>query len=231
MTQHLIWTAGFLGHLLLLGVLVVRGRAQRFPFFTLLIFFYLLRSLAILLLLGHLAPPGLHLASLVFDITDLLLECAVLTQLVFAGLRPLDMLHRVLLPLLLLVSAALVVTHLVPVGRYYTRAAPLLLHYYLAVFMLEWGFVLLFLLHSLGLTWRSYVAAISFGFGVYSAALLFAGGYFSNGRELRDYIFFSYFRICVYLLVVLWWIVTLWLQDRYQDHHQDEYSDRIPAKT
>jgi hypothetical protein len=217
MTQHLIWTAGFLGHLLLLGVLIVRGRAQRFPFFTLLILFYLLRSLTILLLLGHLAPPGLHLASLVFDVTDLLLECAVLTQLVFAGLTPLDTLHRVLLPLLLVASAALVVTHLVPVSHYYTRAAPLLLHYYLAVFMLEWALVLFFLLRSLGLTWHSHVAAITFGFGVYSAALLFAGGYFSNGRELREYVFFSYFRIAIYLLVVLWWIVTLWRPDPSQE--------------
>jgi hypothetical protein len=227
MTQHLIWTAGFLGHLVLLGVLIVRGRAQRFPFFTLLILFYLLRSLTILLLLGHLAPPGVHLASLVFDVTDLLLECAVLTQLVLAGLGPLDRLHRILLPLLLVVSAALIVTHLVPVSHYYTRAAPLLLHYYLAVFMLEWSLVLFFLLRSLGLTWRSHVATITFGFGIYAAALLFAGGYFSNGRELREYIFFSYFRICIYLLVLLWWIVTLWRQDPSQDPSRNRNQDHL----
>jgi hypothetical protein len=214
MTQHLIWTAGFLGHLLLVGVLIVRGRAQRFPFFTLLILFYLLRSLAIALLLGHLAPPGLRLASLVFDVTDLLLELAVLTQLVFVGLRRLDTLHRFLLPLLLVVSAALVVTHLVPVSHYYIRALPLLLHYYIAIFVLEWCLVLVLLLRPLGLTWRSHVAAISFGFGGYAAALLFAGGYFSSGRRMSEYIFFSYFRISVYLLVVLWWIITLWQQDR-----------------
>jgi hypothetical protein len=230
MTQHLIWTAGFVEHLLLLGVLITRGRARQFPFFTLLILFYLLRSLTILLLLSHLTPPGLHFASLVIDVTDLLLECAVLAQLIFFGLRPLDALHRVLLPLLLLVSAALVVTHLVPVSRYYSRAAPLVLHFYLAIFMLEWCLVLLFLLRSLRLTWRSHVAAISIGFGAYSAVLLFAGGYFSNGREMREYVFFSYLRIGVYLLVVLWWIVTLWRHDPDQGPNQDRYSDRVPAK-
>jgi hypothetical protein len=218
MAQSFIWTAGFLEHLLLLGVLVTRGRARQFPFFTLLILFYVLRSLSILLLLRHLPAPAMHFASLVLDITGILLECAVLSHLVFLGLHSLGMLHRILLPLLLVVSAALVVTHLVPVSRYYTRAGPLLLHFYLAVFMLEWGIVLLMLLRSARLRWRTHVATITFGFAVYSATLLFAGGYFSNGRELRDYIFFSYLRIGIYLLVLLWWTVTLWLPDPYPEH-------------
>ncbi len=212
MTDHLIWTAGILGHVLLVAVLFVRGGARRFPCFTLLIVFDILRALALLLFLRHLAPQSLRVASFAFEVADLLLEFSVVTELVLTALWPLGRLRRVTLPLLLLVSGALIVTHLTPVSRYPGRAAPLLLHFFLGVLFLEWALVLASLLRPLGLRWRSEVAVISFGFGVYSAALLFAGGYFRVGRDLSDYIFFSYLRITVYLLVVLWWIIGLWIE-------------------
>ena len=47
MTNQIIWVAGLLGHLLLLGVLFARKRVSRFPWFTLLIGFYLLRSIGL----------------------------------------------------------------------------------------------------------------------------------------------------------------------------------------
>ncbi len=73
--------------------------------------------------------------------------------------------------------------------------------------------MLAFLLRPLRRSWRSHAAAISFGFGIYSAALLAGGGYFTTGREMSDYVFFSFFRISVYLLILLWWSVTLWLPE------------------
>lgn len=217
MTHHLIWAAGLLGHLLLLIVLLRGGRARRFPCFTLLIFFNILRSLALSLVLFRLAPPVLRVAITAFEISDLLLEFAVLIELVLHALQPLGRLRRVTLPLLLFASAAVIVTRLAPVSHYTGRAAPLLLHFFLGVLFLEWSIILAFLLRSLGLLWRSDVAAISFGYGLYSAVLLFAGGYFRVGRDMSDYIFFSYLRICVYLLVLLWWIVSLWSAGRISD--------------
>ena len=62
MTDHLIWAAGLLGHLLLLGVLFARKRVHRFPWFTLLIVLYLLRSIA---LATALLPAALLTAALV----------------------------------------------------------------------------------------------------------------------------------------------------------------------
>ena len=210
MTNHIIWTAGLVGHLLVVAALFARGRARRFPCFTLLIVFDILRALALALFVARLAPPALRVTSTSFEITDLLLEFAVLAELVLTALWPLGRLRRVTLPLLLLGSGALIVNHLAPVSHYIGRAAPLLLHFFLGVLFLEWSLVLVSLLRPLKLRWRSDVAAISFGFGVYSASLLFAGGYFRVGRGLSDYIFFSYLRIAVYLFVVLWWIVSLW---------------------
>jgi hypothetical protein len=212
MTDHLIWAAGLLGQLLLLGVLFARKRVHRFPWFTPLIVFYLLRSIALATVLRLAAHPVHPFTTIIIDLTDILLQCAVLAELTWIALKPIGPLRRVTLPLLLVASGVLIVMRLAP-SHHSVRAASLLIHFLLTVLMVEWSIMLAFLLRPLRLSWRSHVAAISFGFGVYSAALLAGGGYFTTGREMRDYIFFSFFRIFVYLFVVLWWALSLWLSE------------------
>ena len=208
MTNHLIWAAGLLGHLLLLAILFMRKRVARFPWFTLLIIFYVVRSVglvAALRLSGHPAP--------LFPSMDILLQCAVLAELSWNSLEPLGGIRRFTVPLLLVASGILIVMRLAPSGHASLRTILVLLHFLLSVLMVEWAIVLAFLLRPLRLSWRSHVAAISFGFGVYSAALLAGGGYFTTGREMRDYVFFSFFRIFVYLLILLFWSVSLWFAE------------------
>jgi hypothetical protein len=213
MTNHLIWAAGLFGHVLLLGVLFTRRRVARFPWFTLLIVFYFLRSVGLAATLHFSGHPAHRFAILILDITDVLLQCAVLAELTRIALRPLGGIRRFTLPLLLLGSGVLIVMRLAPAGYSSLRMDLVLLHFLLSVLMVEWAIVLAFLLRPLRLSWRTHVAALSFGFGVYSAALLVGGGYFTVGREMSDYVFFSFFRISVYLLVLLWWSLTLWLKE------------------
>jgi hypothetical protein len=213
MTNHLIWAAGLFGHVLLLGVLFTRRRVARFPWFTLLIVFYFLRSVGLAATLHFSGHPAHRFALLILDITDVLLQCAVLAELTWIALRPLGGVRRFTLPLLLLGSGVLIVMRLAPAGYSSLRMDLVLLHFLLSVLMVEWAIVLAFLLRPLRLSWRTHVAALSFGFGVYSAALLVGGGYFTIGREMSDYVFFSFFRISVYLLVLLWWALTLWLKE------------------
>jgi hypothetical protein len=213
MINHLIWAAGLLGHLLLLGVLFKRRRVGRFPWFTLLIIFYVVRSVglvAALRLSGHPAP---QFPSMIIDLTDVLLQCAVLAELSWNSLQPLGGIRRFTVPLLLLASGILIVMRLAPSGHFSLRSVLVLMHFLLSVLMVEWAIVLAFLLRPMRLSWRSHVAAISFGFGVYSAALLAGGGYFTTGREMRDYVFFSFFRIVVYLVILVFWSVRLWLAE------------------
>src|SRR6202167_3347518 len=213
MTNHLIWAAGLLGHVLLLGVLFTRKRIARFPWFTLLIVFYFLRSVGLAATLFFSGHPAHRFAILILDITDVLLQGAVLGELTWIALRPLGGIRRFTLPLLLLGSGVLIVMRLAPAGYSSLRMDLALLHFLLSVLMVERAIVLAFLLRPLRLSWRTHVAALSFGCGVYSAALLVGGGYFTVGREMSDYVFFSFFRISVYLLVLLWWTVTLWLPE------------------
>jgi hypothetical protein len=213
MINHLIWAAGLLGHVLLLAVLFTRKRAARFPWFTLLIIFYFLRSVGLAATLHFSGHPAHRFAILIIDVTDVLLECAVLAELTWIALRPLGGIRRFTLPLLLVGSGVLIVMRLAPAGYTSLRMDLVLLHFLLSVLMVEWAIVLAFLLRSLRLSWRSHVAAISFGFGIYSAALLAGGGYFTIGREMSAYVFYSFFRISVYLLILLWWAIALWLPE------------------
>lgn len=209
MLQHVIWSAGLAGHVALVAVLVSGGRARRFPLFTSLIFFEIVRTLALSYVVGHLAHHAFSTAVLGLDAAEIFLEFATLSELVLSVLAPLDRFRRSSLALLLLVSGVAVVLRLAPVRHYTIHDAPLLLHFLLAVLFLEWTILLALLLRPMRLNWRSGAAAISLGFGVYSAALIFAGAYFSVGREMRDFIFFSYLRIGIYLTVLLWWILSL----------------------
>jgi hypothetical protein len=213
MANHLIWAAGLLGHLLLLAVLFTRKRVGRFPWFTLLILFYLLRSIGLAATLHFSGHPAHRFAIMILDLTDVLLQCAVLAELTWIALQPLGGIRRFTLPLLLVGSGVLIVMRLAPAGYTSLRMDLVLLHFLLSVLMVEWAIVLVFLLRPLGRSWRSHVAAISFGFGIYSAALLAGGGYFTIGREMSDYVFFSFFRISVYLFILLCWAIALWFKE------------------
>jgi hypothetical protein len=213
MINHLIFAAGLLGHLLLLAVLFIRKRVGRFPWFTLLIIFYVVRSVGLVAALRVSGHPAPLFASMIIDLTDVLLQCAVLAELSWNSLQPLGAIRRFTVPLLLVASGIVIVNRLAPPGHTTFRTVLVLMHFLLSVLMVEWAIVLAFLLRSLGLSWRSHVAIISFGFGVYSAALLAGGGYFTTGREMRDYVFFSFFRIIVYLLIVAFWAIGLWFEE------------------
>jgi hypothetical protein len=210
MTNHIIWVAGLLGHLILLIVLFLRRRAAHYPWFTLLIGFYLLRSIGLAAtthLAGH---PGYRLATQAIDLTDVCLQAAVLAELISKALRPLNVARQATLSLLLIASGVLMTIRVAPPMHMWHRMTLVLIHFLLSLLMLEWAVLLAFQLRPLRLSWRSHVAAISFGFGVYSLALLAGGGYFTVGREMKDFVLFAFVRIGVYLLVLLWWIVCLW---------------------
>ena len=213
MTNHLIWAAGLLTHLLLLTVLFMRKRASRFPWFTLLILFYVVRSVGLVAAFHFSGRPAHLFATRIIDLTDILLQCAVLAELSWMALEPLGGLRRVTLPLLLLASGIVIVLRLAPPGPITLRGSLVLMHFLLSVLMVEWAIVLAMLLRPLRLSWRSHVAAVTLGFGLYSAALLAGGGYFTTGRTMQAYVVFSFVRVGVYLLVVLCWSVALWFPD------------------
>jgi hypothetical protein len=80
-STRVIWGGGLSVHLILLAVLLRQGRAQRFPFFTLLIVFYILRSLFLFAFYQHMSRLHYTWTFWSFALADLLLQAIVLSEL------------------------------------------------------------------------------------------------------------------------------------------------------
>jgi hypothetical protein len=213
MLNHAIWAMGILGDLLILVVLFTRRRFPRFPWFTLLIAFHFLVAISLKTASHFSGHADSGFTANIIDLTDVLLQCAVVAELIWIALRPLAGLRRLLLPLLLVVLEIFIVLRHALATHHSLPEVLVLLHTRLLFLRLEWAIVLVFLLPSLRLTWRSHVAAISFGYGVFSAHQLAVDGYFATSREISDYASSPSFRILVYLLTLLWWLVSLWQEE------------------
>ena len=144
MINHLIWAAGLIEHLILLAVLFKRRRVARFPWFTLLIIFYVVRSVGLVAALRFSGHPAPQFLSMIIDLTDVLLQCAVLAELSWNSLQPLGGIRRFTVPLLLLASGVLIVLRLAPSGHSSLRTILVLMHFLLSVLMVEWAIVLAF---------------------------------------------------------------------------------------
>jgi hypothetical protein len=76
-----IWTASLLLQGSLIALLFVRRVAWRIPSFTLLLIFYVMRSVALYFFSSHLAPPAYVATYNVLAIADLFLQLAVAIEL------------------------------------------------------------------------------------------------------------------------------------------------------
>ena len=98
--------------MLVLFVLFRRKRVARFPWFMLLIVFYLVRSIGLVAGLRLSGRPAPVATTLLLDLVDVGLQCAVLGELSWIALQPLAGVRRLTLPLLLVVSGFLIVLRL-----------------------------------------------------------------------------------------------------------------------
>lgn len=105
--NNILWSLGLTLHLLLLITLVVRGMARRLPAFTGLMSFYLLRSLMLYALSGHLHGPAYAVGYNALSLMDLLLQILVAWELLGAvqAFRGMALVRR-----LALFSAAIVLS-------------------------------------------------------------------------------------------------------------------------
>jgi hypothetical protein len=114
-----LWAVSLVLQGLLLAILIGRAWARRVPVFTVLIAFYIVRSVALFALPGHLKPgpfAGLYDA---FSLADVVLQLAVTAEIALAAARQYgeegrDRLARALLLLLAGVLAAVLATALLP---------------------------------------------------------------------------------------------------------------------
>ena len=226
--QSSIWMTGLVAHLLLLLVLVVRGRVARYPIFTALIVFYVVRSVLPRMDFTHTLSQTAYLWLFwSFEIGDVVLRALVLGELIwhaFRGTQVQPARVAAWSAVAIAASAALAVVagpmQSILVWSIFSKG-----NVAVAILSLVTLAALIFTRSRTGLAWRSHVFAICNGLAFYAIVFLVlqamrlwgAGSASPHGSSehvstLRLWMQAS--AAVAYLLVVLYWLVAMWLDDR-----------------
>jgi hypothetical protein len=216
--DRLLWALSLIGHCALLGVLLVWRRAASFPVFTALISLNIVRTVVLYFVLRHGSSESYFYAYWTLAIVDVGLQLGVAYELATHVFRPLgawapDVKSSfvALAGVSLLVASGL--TWLTTPPTRTLRLAVVLRGTFFSSALMSELFVLMVALSvTMGLPWRTHVARLAQGLGVYSIFCILteaAHSYFGTQRGTDFYKLLSHLRITLYLLCVCYWIVTL----------------------
>lgn len=217
--DRLFWAAGFFGHLVLLAVLFRKDRARRFPFFTALIAFEVVRTVVLFVEREHGTRAAYLWTYLAVSLVDLSLQLAVAYEVASHVFRPMGRWATdVRSGLIWLGWGSLAVASgltwlAAPSSPQWKFAALIKGNFFSASLLSELFLGMVVLSVTVGLPWRTHVARIAYGLGAFSvldvlievAHTIYGGVYQANLGEVL-----TTTRKVLYLLVLGFWIVTLW---------------------
>ena len=215
----LFWAAGLGAHLILLSVLWIRRRFTVFPMFTAFIVANVLRTAALYLVQLYGTRASYFYTYWSLALLDTVLQLCVVYEMYSLTFRPLGRWARDLRS-----SFVWLVTGSIVVAAGLTWMATPRARLWMQVVMIKGGFFssacmselfvgMVVLAVNAGLPWKTHVARISQGLGVYSIidVLIEAGhSFFGLERDSPTYTMLTHFRMTAYLLCLAYWIVMLW---------------------
>jgi hypothetical protein len=215
----LFWAASFLGHAVLLVVLWIRRRATVFPLFTTLIAANVIRTIALYFVLHYGTKHTYFYTYWSLAIVDSALQLCVVYEMSSHVFRPLgvwahDVRHGFIWLICGSIAIASGLTWLAaPTTRLWMQAAVIKGSFFSSALMSELFVGMIALSVTVGLPWKTPVARISQGLGIYSMIDVIveaAHSYFGVGHDTRTYMALSHLRIATYLVCILYWIIMLW---------------------
>lgn len=214
----LLWAAGFVGHLAILMVLLIRRRARKFPAFTSLIVLNVLRTVALFFISREATRAVYFYVFWSLALADVALQFLVVYELASQIFRPLghwasDVRGRLGLWFAGSLGFALLLTWIpAPASSFWMQVIFLKGSFFSAALMSELFVGMIALSSVSGLNWSSHVAKIAQGFAVYSVAtLIFETANTSLGLrgDGRVYNALSLIRMILYLGCLAYWIASL----------------------
>ena len=214
----LLWAASFAVHLGLLLVLVVRRRVIAFPLFTTLIVANIARTITLFLIQVYGTKAEYFYTFWCLAVLDVALQLGVVYEMASHVFRPN---RRWAIPI---GNVWWWISGSVVLAACLTWIPKPSTHFWVQVFILKGGFFSAALLSELfvgmmilsataGLPWKTHVARIAQGLGVYSVVTVLTetgNTYFGLQSNARIYDALSHARIAVYIGCVLYWIIMLW---------------------
>lgn len=220
--NQILWAVSFVGNVLLLAVLWARRRAAAFPMFTVLIAFYVARTIALYLILQlvHRSTQQVYVYSYwSMAVVDEILQVTVFYELAKDVFCPtgvwasdIQRTFRWMVVAAGVVAAALTLLA-VPATAKPIQLAILRSNFFTSALMGELFVGMMALSATAGLPWKTHVAKIAQGFGVFAViciAIDTVNSYVGLAEGSRVYDALSLFRRSIYAGCVGYWIVTLW---------------------
>jgi hypothetical protein len=218
----LFWAAGLGTHLILLGVLLIRGRYKTVPIFTAFILTNVGRTAILYFVERNGTKANYFYSYWSLAVFDVCMQLAVVYEMYSLTFRPLGKWARdlrgsfVWLVVTSIAVAAGLTWLATPHARLWLQVVVIKGNFFFSTCMSELFVGMIALSVRSGLPWKSHVARISQGFGVYSIldVLIEAGhSYFGVGRDTHLYTNLSHFRMSIYLVCVVYWIAMLSLKE------------------
>jgi len=215
----LFWAAGLGAHVILLAVILIRRRFMVFPIFTVFVISNIGRTVALGLVELYGTKASYFYAYWSLAILDTILQLSVVYEVYSLTFRPLGSWARDLrgalawLVVVSIVVAAGLTWLATPHARLWMQVVVIKGTFFSSACMSELFVGMIVLAVRAGLPWRTHVARISQGLGVYSLidVLIEAGhSYFGVGRNTQTYTMLAHLRMSAYLICVAYWIVMLW---------------------
>jgi hypothetical protein len=235
MLDNILWAAGFVGHVALLVVLLVRGRWRVFPVFTWLIGYQALVT-AVLFLISR--NGSRHAYAVAYWTTaggDFVFQLALIFEIARVVLRPTGTWVRDArasfvtagtIGAVIAFVLCLTVKPLIPSALSVWEVRGDL---FTALLTCELFMAMLYASNRLGLEWRNHVMGLAQG--------LTAWAFIAMASDLahivlgwsREFLVLDHFLMFVYLGALVYWIVTFWLPERSRAPVSAEMRDYLVA--
>jgi len=217
--DFLFWAVGFGEYTTLLLVLLIRRRFRMFPIFTAFIFSNLVRTIALYFVSIYGTKASYFYSFWSLGILDTFLQLSVVYEMYSHTFRPLgawarDVRGAFVWLVAISIPVAVALSWLAaPHARLWMQVVVIRGNLFSSACMSEFFVGMVVLAVKAGLPWKTHVARISQGLGVYSiidVLIEAAHSYFGVGRNTQTYTALSHIRIAAYLSCVAYWIVMLW---------------------
>jgi hypothetical protein len=218
--DNIFWAAGFLGHLVLLVVLLIRRRVREFPVFTSFIAYVTMRTVVLFLIWRYGSVYAYKLGYWVLSPGDYAFQIAIIFEIGRNVLRPtgtwvqdarMGFLLWSAVGTLIAVCLSLAITPPEAKGfdLWMARVTVFTSLLTCATFLAMSAAA-----NRLGLIWRSHVMALGQGLTVWALFALFGDLVHLAVGWRPDFVLFDRFRMLAYLGAVLFWTIAFWLPER-----------------
>jgi hypothetical protein len=217
--DRLFWALSFMGHCILLGVIVLRHRAPAFPVFTTLISVNIVRTIVLFFTLRYGSKDEYFYTYWTLAFVDLAMQLAIAYEVATHVFQPLgawapDVRKSFIAMAAISVSLAAGLAWLAaPPAKTVRLAIVIRGELFASALMSELFVAMIALSVTMGLPWRTHVARIAQGLGLYCLYGIFSDAAHALFPADNIYRLLSESQIGVYLICLTYWSVTLAMEE------------------